>query len=143
LGVGDRIVQTGWCSDERVQDHLAAADLCVLPLRDHAVNWARWPNKIGEYMAAGRPTVCTRVGDVADVVEREGIGRVCAPDARSLASAILEVLASPAAEEMGRKARALAATRFAPAVSGRCLEEVYTVLQEARHGARGEKAADT
>jgi len=35
---------------------LAAADVFLMPYPDKVVNVGRWPNKIGDYMAVGRPT---------------------------------------------------------------------------------------
>ena len=136
LGVADRIIQTGWVKDEEVSGYLACADVCLIALRDHPVNQGRWPNKIGSYMAAGRPTVCTEVGDVADLVRARDIGYVARVDTSDFASKILKVLSDPhRADEMGRRARVLAENEFDVDIQMVMLEGLYRTWLEARHAA--------
>lgn len=55
----------------------------------------------------GRPVVCTRVGDVADAVDRSGAGFAVEPgDARAFADALVQILTDPAgARTMGDRGR--------------------------------------
>jgi glycosyltransferase involved in cell wall biosynthesis len=131
-GLERDVTQTGWCPEARLPAFLSSASILLLPMRDHPVNRARWPNKIGAYMSAGRPTACTRVGDAALLVEQERIGVVSDPDASSLSAAVLAALDNPAMlSEMGRRARQVAEKQFALEVQGRQLEALYLKLMEA------------
>lgn len=135
LGLADRVIQTGWITDAQLPTLLAAADVFLLPLKRNPVNLARWPNKIGSYMAAGRPTVCTDVGDVADLVRAGDVGRVTVPEPAAFAAAVLQLIANPAvAAGMGVRARELAVARFAEPIQGAQIEIVYRNLLEQRHG---------
>ncbi len=71
--------------------YLGAADFVVMPLRDLPFNRCRWPNKFGDYMAAGRATATCAVGDMARVCRRGNAGVAGPPTAQGLASAILEL----------------------------------------------------
>lgn len=62
-----RIVALGHQPHERLPVVMGAADLLLLPLDDNSSNRHRWPNKIGEYLAAGRPVAACAVGDVAEL----------------------------------------------------------------------------
>jgi colanic acid biosynthesis glycosyl transferase WcaI len=80
-----------------------AADVCVIPLR--GLPWAEMavPNKLFDYLGAGRPVVVTGPGDAADLVESAGAGlAVAAGDPVTFARALAALDADPAAaEQMG------------------------------------------
>ena len=125
-GLTRRVRRTGWVAEPLLPAWLACADVFLLPMRDTPVNRARWPNKIGFYMAAARPTVCSDVGDVAGVVRGEGIGLVVRGGAGAFAEGILQLFLDPgAAAGMGRRAREVAEQKFDIAVQGRALEDAY------------------
>jgi glycosyltransferase involved in cell wall biosynthesis len=64
-------------------------------------------------MAAGRPVLTNACGDVADLIEREGIGRVVDADADIMARALLAMLAEPLLlEAQGERARQAAEERY-------------------------------
>jgi glycosyltransferase involved in cell wall biosynthesis len=69
------VVQTGYVADHEINDYLNACDICWLPFCDTNANRGRWPMKLNDYMAVGRPTVATAVGDVATLLRQEPIGR--------------------------------------------------------------------
>jgi glycosyltransferase involved in cell wall biosynthesis len=129
LGLAHYVRQTGWCKDKEMCNYLGATDVFLLPMQDTPANRARWPNKIGEYMASGRPTVCTRVGDVAEVVVREGIGLASEPTTEAFAYNIVQLLDQPAlAMIMGKRARQVAEQKYDVHVQGKELEELYASL---------------
>ena len=129
LGVGDRLIQTGWVADDQLSGWLASTDICLLPMKDHAVNHARWPNKIGFYMAAGRPTVATEIGDVSRLISSRRIGLVSPVGPREFADRILQLLTHrELAEEMGARARYVAEREFQITIQGAELENLYTTL---------------
>ncbi len=128
-GMENRIVQTGWCSQEEMIDYLSASDVFVLPMKPNPVNEARWPNKIGEYMAMGRPVVTTRVGDVAQMIEEEAIGRVSDTDPEDFARHISFLIENePLSLAMGENARKLAEKKFDTRVQGAFVESLYDSL---------------
>ena len=129
FSLSSNVVLTGWCPKDDLINYLSSTDVFVLPMRDNPVNQARWPNKIGEYMAMARPTVCSRVGDVAELVEQERIGLVADNDPVQFGKAILMLLKDEQlANEMGRRARRVAERQFDIAVQGSQVERLYQRL---------------
>jgi len=73
-------------------DALAASDACLAILKP--IEWykATYPNKVFDYMAAGRPVVLAIDGVIREVVDAAGCGVFAEPgDADSLAEAILSL----------------------------------------------------
>ena len=125
-----RVSALGFVSREVLSLWLAAADLCVIPLTDTPNNRGRWPGRLNDYLAAGKPIVMPRVGDAAELVEATGAGWTCDANAQSMARFMLAALRDPAAREAaGAKARALAAGPLAWPVLAERMESAYrTVL---------------
>jgi len=129
LGVIKNIIQTGWCSGEELPLYLSAADAFLLPMKNNPANLARWPNKIGEYAAAGRPTISTKVGDVAELIEKEKIGLVSEVNSQDFASKIMLILQNRnLSEKMGKKARDVAENKFAIDIQGLKIKSIYEAL---------------
>ncbi|HDT14861.1 MAG TPA: glycosyltransferase WbuB [Firmicutes bacterium] len=82
------IIATGRVSYDRIPGLTAAADIFLLPLRNNIANEARWPNKIGDYLSAGRPVVANPTGDVRHVIRKYKTGLCSAPDPRAMAEKI-------------------------------------------------------
>lgn len=129
LGILDRYIEVGHCSEEMLPFHLCSGDIFALPMKKNLINETRWPNKIGEYMACGRPTVVSDVGEVAEVVEKHEIGLVAKTNVDSF-SEKMQILLSDykLAEDMGRKARELACKKYSWASMAARLEKVYFEL---------------
>lgn len=85
----------------------------------------------------GRPVVCTRVGDVADAVDRSGAGIAVEPgDPRAFAEALLRILSDPAGSaRMGDDGRRWVMEDSSWDVAAEHLETFYRSLG-ARAGAR-------
>lgn len=129
LNIKNNVIITGRCPDELLPLYLSASDAFLLPMRNNPVNQARWPNKIGEYMASGKPTICTAVGDVANLIENEEIGLVSEDNYRDFAKKILMILNNKELSlKMGDRALKLAETKFALEVQGAKLEDIYQSL---------------
>jgi glycosyltransferase involved in cell wall biosynthesis len=81
-------------------------------MRNSVVNRTRWPNKFGDYLAGGRPVLCSNVGDVATIVRSEECGFVW-NNIHELCQGI-EILMEDAslASRMGERARQLAEGRL-------------------------------
>ncbi len=128
-GMQERVINFGPVPYERLKDILACADVMLLPYPDQAVDRAGYPNKLGDYMAAGRPVVTNPTGDMWQMVQEEGIGIVTGEDPQVYAQAICALLADPARREaMGRRARHLAETRFSWRARVQEVDELYREL---------------
>jgi glycosyltransferase involved in cell wall biosynthesis len=124
--VKDRVTVTGRISFEKMVDHLSACDVLALPLSDSIANRGRWPSKVNEYVAVGRPTVACDVGDVAGLLRDNDIGLLVRPDATEFAAKIDELLADPArAAAMGDRAREIARTTYSQDAVAERLEDFY------------------
>jgi glycosyltransferase involved in cell wall biosynthesis len=136
MNIANKVIQTGWIRDEDLPYYLGSADVGLIAMRDHPVNQARWPNKIGSYMAAGRPTVCTRVSDVARLVESKQIGLVSDIRTEDFAAKILALLHNqPLREQMGQRARRIAETEFTLETQVEELERAYNFMGRTCHAA--------
>lgn len=125
---------------ERVHELLPAFDLFTLCSRREA-----FPNALGEAMACGLPCVATRVGGVAELVDRTAL-LVPAADPRALAEAWLGLLRAPASrrQALGRAARRrIAATFSIEAAAERYLALYESLLERPGAGVRAALAAAT
>ena len=107
LGLGDRIVFTGWRPD----------GVQILPVFDVFVMsslWEAMPMVLLESMAAALPIVVTDVGENRDIVDDGRCGVVIPPaNADAIARGVGQLLADPgAAREMGLRARARFESHF-------------------------------
>ncbi len=91
---------------EHVPALLAAADICLVPLRDVPLFSSFIPSKMFECLAAGKPVVGALAGEAAQIL-REAGGSVVPPgDSAALAEAVRALAADPARRaEMGRRGR--------------------------------------
>ncbi|HEM62615.1 MAG TPA: glycosyltransferase WbuB [Chloroflexi bacterium] len=109
FGVADRLWQTGWVPD--VTNYLGSADLMCMPMKDSPANRGRFPNKVLDYLAAGRPIVASPVGDVEAIVRDYGVGSLASDE--SFADEIRRLLDNDQlGEDLGRAARRTAETLF-------------------------------
>lgn len=77
-------------SKTAMPEFLAASDACVATLQNIPMFRTTYPNKVFDYMAAGRPTVLAIDGVIREVVEAANGGVFVPPgDADALANAIL------------------------------------------------------
>jgi glycosyltransferase involved in cell wall biosynthesis len=93
---------------------LAAADACLATLRDIPLFRTTYPNKVFDYMAAGRPVLLGIDGVIRTVVEDAGAGIFVPPgDAGALAAGVRRLMAAPArSHAMGRRGRAAVCAKF-------------------------------
>ncbi len=93
---------------------LAGADACIAILKPLDEYKTTYPNKVFDYMAAGRPVVCAIDGVIREVIEAAECGFFAQPgDPAALASAIRTLASDPArSREMGLKGRRYVETHF-------------------------------
>ncbi len=113
----------------RMPEALAAADACLAILKPLEAYKTTYPNKVFDYMAAGRPVVLAIDGVIRRVVETAGCGIFVPPgEARALAEAIRALAADPEqAREMGRKGRRYVERHFHRAALA---EKLAALLEE-------------
>lgn len=129
--VGPTVIELGEIPPQRLSRVLGAADVHVLPLEDTQANRARWPNKLGDYLASGRPTVVQAVGEAADFVRRHEVGEVVEPTAEALTDGILTLLRDRRrALDLGLQARRVAENELSWNRSARILDAIYSQLME-------------
>jgi glycosyltransferase involved in cell wall biosynthesis len=109
---------------------LAAADVCVAILKPIPLYATVFPNKVFDYMAAGRPVVLAIDGVIRQAVEEAQAGVFARPgDPQALAEAIRSLAADPQrARQMGMNGRRLVEEKFDRAELARELAQILAGL---------------
>jgi glycosyltransferase involved in cell wall biosynthesis len=127
------IVQPGVVSRGQLNQYLSASNVALMPLRDHIANRARWPTKVGDYLAAGLPVVLNPVGDVARILQNAGLEVFCDSTAESFAEKLKWFLQNPLeANQLGLKGRKFVEEEFNWAKEAVRFEEIYKNLLSER-----------
>jgi glycosyltransferase involved in cell wall biosynthesis len=79
LGADSRVFFPGYLSRPELLRLYERAHALLIPLFDDVRSKARFPTKIGEYLAAARPIVTTAVGEIPRYFEDQVNASVCAP----------------------------------------------------------------
>ncbi len=97
----------------RIGRFLRAGDVMIMQLHAFYADCAL-PNRVFDYMAAGKPVITSGTGDVGDVLKHAQAGIVVPPgDARALADAILYLYRNPELRErMGIRAEGYVLEHF-------------------------------
>ena len=113
LGLAN-VTFTGAVPKTHMADVLAASDACIAILRNIKMFTTTYPNKVFDYMAAGRPTILAIDGVIRQVVEAAKGGVFVSPgNADLLASAITDLADDPQrAREMGANAHTYVVEHF-------------------------------
>jgi glycosyltransferase involved in cell wall biosynthesis len=103
---------------------LAAADACLAILKPLKLYATVYPNKVFDYMAAGRPVLLAIDGVIRTVIEDAKAGLFVQPgDPVALAQAVRQLAADPAAaKNMGAAGRAYLEQNFARSKSAALME---------------------
>ena len=112
------------------------ATALLIPLFADVRSEARFPTKIGEYLASGRPIVSSRVGEVGRFFT-EGVDAFLADagDVRDYAAKMCETLVDDTrATAIGAAGRSLAAQKFDYRVHGEALERFLREVADAPLG---------
>ena len=91
----------------KMKEVLAAANACIAILKPLNVYKTTYPNKVFDYMAAGRPIILAINGVIRDVVKKAGCGIFVTPgNAQDMSYAILYYYKNQSiAKKMGRAGR--------------------------------------
>ncbi len=113
---------------------LAAADACIAILKPLDEYKTTYPNKVFDYMAAGRPVALAIDGAIREVVEGAGCGFFARPgDPAALAEALRRLASDPAgSREMGLKGRVCVQAHFSRAASAEKLAAILESMVNSR-----------
>lgn len=108
---------------------LACGDLMLLPYTSHPLNWGRFPSRVGDYLAAGRPIVTNPTADLGRLVRDEQVGLATAEQPEAMADAVCSLIERPElGRELGARGRQLAETRLAWRTLAAQVAELYSAL---------------
>jgi glycosyltransferase involved in cell wall biosynthesis len=109
-----QITFTGPQPYERIPLYLGAADILLFPMDDTIFERARFPTRLGDYLAAGKPIVAHAVGEVKRVIEKEKAGLLATPnDIHSFAKKISILLNDKSLQiALGKNARRAAEEKY-------------------------------
>lgn len=109
----EAVIRTGQLDFAAINRYLGACDLCWLPLADSGANRGRFPLKLNDYMALGKPVVVTAVGDVPDLIIRGEFGLISRAEPTDLAEKVAALLhKGDRGAGLGRNGRTLAEREF-------------------------------
>lgn len=108
-GIADHFTHLGLLPYDQLPYALAASDVLLLPFTNRVSNLGRWPNKVGDYLASGRPVITNPVGEMKELFSSAQGGLLAEETPDAFAEAIL-VLAQNAGRRalLGSQARQLA-----------------------------------
>jgi len=93
---------------------MRAANCCVAILKPIEMYQTTYPNKVFDYLAAGRPVLCVIDGVIREVIEKAQAGVFVNPgDPAALAAAVMKLSSTPAeGQRMGLNGRAYVVQHF-------------------------------
>jgi glycosyltransferase involved in cell wall biosynthesis len=112
--VGEAVIFEGWIDNKNLPQYVSSCEVGLIPhyscgLWDHTI-----PNKLFDYMATGRPVLCSDVPPMSRIVNETGCGLVyrdISPE--DFANKILELSYSSASlREMGAKGEKAVKTKY-------------------------------
>lgn len=124
------IKEMGWIDYSKDANLLSIVDVFVLIKKNTVINIAGWPNKLGDYMACGRPILINPYGDVAEfVTNNKGCFITTSWNESEIEQKIQEILDGKyPLEEMSHKARYIAENKISWLNKGYELSEFYIHL---------------
>jgi glycosyltransferase involved in cell wall biosynthesis len=127
LGLGRHFLFLGRRDD--VPRVLSCCDIAILPSKAEGL-----PNAVLEYLAVGLPTVATRVGGNAEIIQDGKTGLLVPPeDSAALAEGILRLLREPGfAASLGKNGRECVASKFSFQKMIENTDQLYTELLHSR-----------
>jgi glycosyltransferase involved in cell wall biosynthesis len=129
-GWADRVIEAGVIDYSILPHYHAAVDVFALPFANKLANRGRWPNKIGDYLAAGRPIVSNPVGDIKPLFTAYDIGYLTEEMPEAFAWGLAQALDDRArAHSQGQTARHVAERVLSWALLSERMEETYRRIQ--------------
>lgn len=130
-GIEGKIIAPGYVPFDLFPMYLGCADFFLLPFPNTIYNIGRWPSKVCDYMASGRPIVSNPTGDIKTLFEQYEVGLLADENADDIAAKILYLFDHPqVAESLGQNARHVAETHYAWPNLIQGLESFYSHVLE-------------
>jgi len=119
----DRIEYRGYLLDDDYYELLGSVDIPCVIREDTAFAQAGFPFKLGEFLAAGKPVIVSRVSDVEELLSDRVNALLVRPgSSEDIAEAICEVLQAPErTRSIADRGRAVAAEHFDHLAQGHSL----------------------
>lgn len=137
----ERVIEFGFLPYEQYAELLPAVDVFMFPFADKTINKGRWPNKIGDYMAAGRPTVSNRTGDIVELFKEHNIGLLASDDPEDFAAKTINILTDEDLSlRVGRNARKAAEKYYDWSLLTRKLESCFIQVIKSHSGQTNSQA---
>lgn len=76
LGIDSSVVFAGWIPHTQIAGFLRLSDVCLIPHRPSDHTHTTIPNKLFEYMAAGRPVISSNLAPVRRIIQEEKCGLI-------------------------------------------------------------------
>jgi glycosyltransferase involved in cell wall biosynthesis len=128
-----RVAVRGYLGRPELLDLYRGATALLIPLHDDLRSRARFPTKLGEYLASGAPVVTSRVGEVHRFLRDAESAFICEPDdLGAFAAKMTEVLEdAPRAGAVGAAGRRVAEQQFSYHAQGARLRRFFAELAAA------------
>ena len=132
LNIRFNFVQMGWTDYRNYPELLAMFDIAVLTQEENLLNLYRWPNKIGDYLAAGRKILINSYGETSLFVsEFQKVFIEVNFDIDSIKNKIIEVYNSKFYKQDRFEIRRIACENFSWQLRAKELEDfIYEVIQK-------------
>jgi len=69
--IGSELIEFGWVDYNKYSEILSCADAFILLQRENIKSYTRWPNKMGDYLAAARPILINPYGETETLVNTQ------------------------------------------------------------------------
>jgi len=131
LGLGEKVVLTGYLSRGDLIATMAAADILVEPKIDHTLNQAAFPQKLAEYLATGKAIVASAIGDIPLYLKDRDNALLCrAGDEDSMAKALKILLDDQGLRaKLGLRGRETARNFFDHKIIARRMENSLSIIK--------------
>ena len=107
--LNNKVIYQGVVDRDLLSLYLSTGDLMLLPFADKEINRGKFPNKLGDYLAVGRPTIANPTGEVKKLLTQEKVGILAPETPKKFASAIDKSLKQTnKLKQLGKNARSLA-----------------------------------
>lgn len=70
-GIGQELIEFGWVDYKYYPEILSCADCFILLQKEDLKSYTRWPNKVGDYLAAGRPILTNPFGEIERIITNQ------------------------------------------------------------------------
>jgi glycosyltransferase involved in cell wall biosynthesis len=108
--LGEDVTVAGMVPMNVLVQYMAAADVGLIPYADKPLNRARWPIKLGDYLAAGLPVVTCDVGEMGIFLRQHPVGVATAPHPIAFGAGLRGLVARADLEALSARAREAAET---------------------------------